>query len=105
MPCSGSVIVTVDVSDRRQFGPVISMSPNAKTRAGTVLNISTTDLEFGLLGTVDELLDYASDIVGSVYSWILANGHADWLDGPAADTESEAAGHGGNEQQGSREGA
>jgi hypothetical protein len=96
MPCSGNVVVTYGVKGRSEFGPVAVTSEGEPSRAATVLNVSSKDLEFSMLGTIDELLDFASDLVHTIYSWMLTNGHSDWLEKLASETESEAAGDGGH---------
>lgn len=98
MRSSGSTIVTVGMRGRSPFKSPEVTSPAADDRATTVLHLPTEDLCFGLYGSPDELLDFASDIVSGVYSWILTNGHSDWLDGQTVNREEKAEGNGGNGQ-------
>ena len=65
-----------------------------ETRTGTLLIVPTVKSRLVFLGTPDQLLDFASAILGSVYSWIIASGHYGWLaDRQPATQEQEGAEH------------
>jgi len=73
----GKITVDVRALKALQVADVAYQIDNTKT--GTVLNVPATGQPVVFTGTVGELQDFASGILGSVYSWMLANKHEDWF--------------------------
>ena len=79
MPSRFSRDFPVVVENHSDFGTPELVSDIVTTKADTVLAVSTKDDALCLVGTYEQLLAFAAEIMRTVYSWPIITGHVDWL--------------------------
>ena len=75
-----SSIVSIDAAQNSELAPAQVVHTDGHDRDTTIFHVSTTDDSFGLFGTYDEILAMASNVIVTMYSWVVNNGHTEWLD-------------------------
>jgi hypothetical protein len=80
MPSLAKTLVTFVASDNTDFADLRLESTGEPSRQYSVFSVETTDHALAIAGTMDELIDFASAILGRVYSWPIVNHHNDWFD-------------------------
>ena len=48
-------------------------------RDSAVFHIMSPDERFGIVGTFDEINDFAAEVFAMMCSWVLTTGHSDWF--------------------------
>lgn len=82
MPCSNPLAVTIDATQHSDFDLPEVVVTDGHTKDSTVFLLGTKASGFSILGTFDEILSFASSIVGAMYSWPIRAGHEEWLGTP-----------------------
>lgn len=80
MPFLVKTLVTLVARDNKDFADLRLDTTGEPSRKYSVFSVETTDHALAIAGTMDELIDFASAILGRVYSWPLVNHHSDWFD-------------------------
>jgi hypothetical protein len=80
MPSLGRTLVTMVARDNKDFADLRLESTGEPSRSISMFSVETMDHALAIVGTMDDLIDFASAILGRVYSWPLMNHHADWFD-------------------------
>jgi hypothetical protein len=60
--------------------PELLPGNNGCCRKHTIIQVKTADDGFAVAGTIDEIIDFGAQLMGSAYTWCLTNGHGSWLD-------------------------
>lgn len=96
--CSRTAI-TVAVGKEPQFTTILAPLSKEEARDTTALHITTCAEAIGFIGTMDELLDFATAMEHQVYMWAIKNGHSDWIGQRHERTEKEGARFGDGHKQ------
>lgn len=83
--CTGSVLPIR--SPLRVYG-------NGKDKNKTVFVLESADYQFQMLGTYEEFMELAAEIMNRMYSWALENGRSDWFDAPETQEMTEVIANG-----------
>lgn len=105
MNSSPNLLVTVHAKGHPKFGIPVPLETENVSRESTVFHIVAADSSISILGTYDELLDFAADIGHKVMSWPIVSGRSDWFGQQVFPTQKEEgiSGDGSNDTAGSQE--
>jgi hypothetical protein len=73
------MMVTIDASSIPSMKAEISTGFKKPERATSHFAVYSTNGDFTVIGTMDEILDMSSNITAAVYSWLIQHHHDDWL--------------------------
>jgi hypothetical protein len=97
MPSLTKLLVTVDTNETGPFKMAVPVSDPPYDRNTTLFHLVSQDESLSFIGTYDQILDYAADMVQKVWSWAITSHHHDWFGTEHKSTEQEAGSNGNRE--------
>jgi hypothetical protein len=102
---SNPILVTVQVNEAGKFMIPVPVNGDDLDKESTLFHLLSEDNGISLLGTFDQLIDFASDIMQKVWSWSLVSGHSDWIGTDTPPIQKEAIADGSESRDGRVEAA
>jgi len=90
------LVTTVNAARVHDFNKMIPVVMADDSRDSTIFLVAEESESFSILGTFDQIIDFATAIMAEAYTWILTNNRGDWLTGEDQAMIREAAGDGSN---------
>lgn len=97
MPSLHNLLVTVETKEAAPFKIAVPISDPPFDRDRTLFHLISEDEQLSFIGTYDQILNYASDMVQKVWSWAITSHHYDWFGTEVKSTEQEVDGNGNRE--------
>jgi hypothetical protein len=85
MSCLPRNMMSISAHDHQDFASMQVVDKECRGRKRTTFYLGTKDDAFGIYGTYDQILDFATAIMQTAMSWPLLNGHTEWLGDPVTD--------------------
>jgi len=87
-------MISVSAAGNSEFELPELVDGDPVDRDKTRFYVSTADHGLAVFGTFDEIIDFASAILASMYSWPLVTGRTDWFTAEDSATIREGLGYG-----------
>ncbi len=98
MNSKDKILVTISAANQAPMMFPIPVGAERDSREKTIFHMSSQDGVVNILGTYDEILDFASGIMAKMFSWPLMTGHSDWFNDVDHDMIGRMAGDDSNGQ-------
>jgi hypothetical protein len=97
MSSSAKTMCVIDLRQKVVMRVPTAQNSKPADRATTVFSMDDVDGTLTLIGTYDQLLDFAADIGKMAMSWTLVTGHSNWLGDDIQAMTREVASNDGHE--------
>lgn len=82
MSCSKSARLMIDAGIDYKLPVPYVISGDGIDKSATVFLMADRDKGLSVIGTFDEILEFASSIIASMYTWPISMGRNEWLGEP-----------------------